>query len=106
MTPSPNVQNRPEATPLLDQRRQARVIANFAEDLADDVRGHPERVRETTSALAEWCKGDLELLAHPHTEVVRHRSRGSSRTMADNRYAIHLYLLDSAAEHVESRPAA
>ena len=106
MTPSPNAQNRPEATCLLEQRRQARVIANFAEDLAEDVRGHPERAREAMSALAEWCKADLELLAHPHTEVVRQRSGGPSRTMADNRYAIHLYLLDWAAEHAESRPAA
>ena len=106
MTPSPNVQNRPEATPLLDQRRQARVIANFAEDLAEDVRTHPGRAPEAMSALAEWCKGDLERLAHPHTEVVRHRRRGPSRTMADNRYAIDLYLLDWAAEHAESQPAA
>jgi hypothetical protein len=91
---------------LLELRRQARVIANFAEDLAEDVRCHPERAREATSALAEWCKADLELLAHPHTDVVRHRRSGPPRTMADNRYAIHLYLLDWAAEHAASWPAA
>ena len=104
--PSQNGKKWPETKRLLEQRRQARVIANFAEDLAADVRNHPERAREATRALAEWCKGDLELLAHPHTKVVRHRPGVPSRTMADNRYAIHLYLLDWAAEHAESRPAA
>jgi hypothetical protein len=105
--PSKIGQKWPEATVrLLEQERQARVIANFAEDLAEDVRSHPERSREAMSALAEWCKGDLELLAHPHSDVVRHRRRGPPRTVADNRYAIHLYLLDWAAEHAGSRPAA
>ena len=104
--PSHTGQNWPEVTLLSEQRRQARVIANFAEDLADDVRNHPERAREARSALAEWCKGDLELLAHANTKVLRHRHGGPSRTMADNRYAIHLYLLDWATEHAGSRPAA
>jgi hypothetical protein len=106
VTPSQTSQKWPESTRLLEGRRQARVIANLAEDLAEDVRNHPERAREAVSALAEWCKGDLELLAYSHTEVVRHRGEGTSRTMADNRYAIHLYLLDWLAEHAGSRPAA
>ena len=95
--PSEISQNRPEATRLLEQRRQARVIADFAEYLADDVRCHPERARQAAGALAEWCRAGLELLAHPCTDVLRHRRRGPSRTVADNRYAILLYLLDRAA---------
>jgi len=78
-------------------RRQVRVIANFAQYLAEDVRSHPERGREATEALAAWCKADLELLAHRRTEVLRHRRAGPSATMKNNRYAIQLHLIDSAA---------
>jgi hypothetical protein len=78
-------------------RLQARVIANFAEYLADDVRCHPERTREAMRALAEWCKADLELLVHKRTEVLRHRRAGPPATMENNRYAIQLHLIDSAA---------
>ena len=96
--PSPTGQNWPEATRLLEQRRQARVIANFAAYLAEDVRSQPGRAREAMSAAAEWCRGDLELMAHPGTEVRRHRRGGPpATTMAGNRYAIQLYLLDRAA---------
>jgi hypothetical protein len=65
--------------------------------LAADVRSHPERAREARSALAEWCKADLELLTHTRTDVVRHRRAGPPTTMANNRYAIQLHLVDSAA---------
>jgi hypothetical protein len=97
LTPSKIGQKRPQVTRLLEQGRQARVIADFAEYLAEDVRSHPERAPEAISALAEWCKADLELLAHPCTEVQRHRRGAPPVTMADNRYAIELYLLDRAA---------
>jgi hypothetical protein len=95
--PSKIGQRPPEATRLLEQRRQARVIADFAEYLGEDVRSHPERAPEAMSALTEWCNADLELLAHPRTEVQRHRRGAPPVTMADNRYAIELYLLDRAA---------
>ena len=96
--PSPTGRSWPEATrPLDEMRRQARLIANFAEYLAADVRGHPERTREATEALAAWCNADLELLAHARTDLLRHRREGPPGTMADNRYAIQLYLADSAA---------
>jgi len=67
--------------PLDEMRQQARIIANFAEYLTEDIRNHPERAREATRALAEWCKADLELLVHK-----RHRGRAPSarRTAGDH----------------------
>ena len=96
--PSHTGRNGPDAKrPLDEMRRQARIIANFAEYLAWDVCSHHERAREARSALAEWCKADLELLAHTRTEVVRHRRAGPPAAMEINRYAIEVYLADSAA---------
>jgi len=83
--------------PLDEMRRQARIIANFAEYLDEDVRSHPERVREAVRALAEWCKADLELLAHARTDVLRYRRAGPPATGENNRYAIELHVIDSAA---------
>ena len=64
---------------LNEMRRQARVLANFAQHLAEDVRSHPERKREAAEALAAWCKTDLELL--PHTT---HRAEPPTRTVASD----------------------
>jgi hypothetical protein len=83
--------------PLDEMQRQARIIANFAQYLAKDVRNHPERAREAIEALAEWCRADLELLAHTRSDVLRHRRAGPPATMDNNRYALWLYLDDSAA---------
>ena len=83
--------------PLDEMQRQARIIANFAQYLAEDVRSHPERAREAREALAAWCKADLELLAHRRSDVLRHRRAGPPVAMDNNRYAIWLYLDDSAA---------
>jgi hypothetical protein len=83
--------------PLDEMQRQARIIANFAQYLAEDVRNHPERAREAAEALAEWCKADLELLAHTRSDVLRHQRARPPLTMDNNRYAIWLYLDDSAA---------
>ena len=69
--PSPTGRNWPEAMRALELRRRARVIANFAEYLAGDVRGHPERAVEAMGALAEWCEGDHELMVQARTEVLR-----------------------------------
>ena len=79
----------------LEERRRAQVIANFAEYLAEDVRGHPDRARDAMGALAEWCEGDPKLLAHARTEVLRHRQREQMVTVENNRHAV--LLLDFAA---------
>ena len=86
---------RPEAVRPLELQRRARVIANFAEYLAEDVRGHPDRALNAMGALAEWCEGDPDLLAHARREVLRHRQRGQMATVENNRHAV--LLLDFAA---------
>ena len=93
--PSANRRNSPEAMQPLEVRRRARVIANFAEYLAEDVRGHPDRARDAMGALAEWCEGHHELLAHARTEVLRHRQQWQAATVENNRHAV--LLLDFAA---------
>ena len=74
----------------LEGRRQARVVASFAEYLAEDVHGHPERALEAMAALAEWCEGDPELLARARSDVMRD-TRGAEAAVAENnREAIEL----------------
>ena len=74
----------------LESRRQARVVASFAEYLAEDVHGHPERALEAMAALAEWCEGDPELLARARSDVMRD-TRGAEAAVAENnREAIEL----------------
>jgi hypothetical protein len=93
--PSPTGRHWPEAMRPLELRRQARDIANFAEYLAEDVRGHPDRALDAMGALAEWCEGDPELLAHARTELLRKRQKGQLATVENNRHAV--WLLDFAA---------
>jgi len=94
--PSPTGQKRPEPMRLRELRRQARVIANFAEFLAEDVHGDPDRADEAREALAALSKCDLELLAHTRSEV--HRREGLPAAMRKNRYAAQLLdLVDRAA---------
>jgi hypothetical protein len=88
--PSPTGPNWPEAMQPLEKRRQARVVASFAEYLAEDVRGHPNRALEAMGALAEWCEDDAELLAHARTQVVRDTREGPSAVEENNRHAIEL----------------
>lgn len=88
--PSPTDRNWPEAMRPLELRRRARVIANFAEYLADDVRGHPERAVEAMGALAQWCEGDRELTEQARTEVLRHRRREPVSAFENNRHAVQL----------------
>ena len=88
--PSPNGRNWPDAVRPLEKRRRVRVIANFAEYLAEDVRGHPNHAREAMGALAEWCEGDPELLAQARTEVVRDTQKGPPTAVENNRHAIRL----------------
>jgi hypothetical protein len=91
--PSPIGRNWPEAMRPLELRRHARVIANFAEYLAEDVRGHPDRALEAMGAIAESCEGDPELLAHARTEVLRHIRQGPEVAVETSRYAA-VQLLD------------
>ena len=95
--PSPTGRNWPEAMRPLEMRRQARVIANFAEYLADDVRGHPNRALEAMGALAEWCEGDPALLSQARTEVLRHRRREPATAVENNRHAVQLLDLVNSA---------
>jgi hypothetical protein len=81
---------------LTELRRQGRVIANFAEFLAEDVQGDPARANDAREALAALSKCDLELLAHARTEV--HRREELPAAMKKNRYAAQLLdLVDRAA---------
>ena len=89
-THTPTGFNWPEAMQPLEGRRQARVVASFAEYLAEDVHGHPERALEAMAALAEWCEGDAELLARARSDVMRD-TRGAEAAVAENnREAIEL----------------
>ena len=89
-THTPTGFNWAEAMQPLEGRRQARVVASFAEYLAEDVHGHPERALEAMAALAEWCEGDPELLARARSDVVRD-TRGAEAAVAENnREAIEL----------------
>jgi hypothetical protein len=81
----------------LERRRQARVVASFAEYLAEDVRGHPNRALDAMGALSEWCGGDPELLAYARTEVLRDTRNGSSAAVENNRHAIQLLELARSA---------
>jgi hypothetical protein len=74
----------------LERRRQARVVASFAEYLAEDIRGHPNRALDAMGALAEWCEDDPELLAHARTQVVQDTREGPSTFEENNRHAIQL----------------
>ena len=89
-THTPTGFNWAEAMQPLEGRRQARVVASFAEYLAEDVHGHPERALEAMAALAEWCEGDPELLARARSDVMRD-TRGAETAVAENnREAIEL----------------
>jgi hypothetical protein len=72
-----------DAVQPLEARRQARVVASFAEHLAEDVHGHPERALEAMASLAEWCDGDAELLARARADVLRD-TRGAQAAVAEN----------------------
>ena len=57
--------------PLEDRRERARVIASFAEYLAEDVHGHPERALEAMESLADWCDDDPHLLQQARSNVLQ-----------------------------------
>src|SRR5262249_60110252 len=92
-TQTPNRFNTPRATQSLDVRRQARVVASFAEYLAEYVHGSPDRALEAMASLAEWCDGDPSLLAragrcaarHPRPALRHRREQSGRRVVAGSR---------------------
>jgi hypothetical protein len=57
----------------MSKQRQdrARAVASFAEYLAEDVNGHPDRAVEAMAALAEWCENDPRLVEQARAVVMR-----------------------------------
>jgi hypothetical protein len=80
---TPTGVNWAEAVEPLESGRRARVVASFAEYLAEDIRGHPERALEAMASLAEWCEGDAVLLARARADVLRD-TRGAHAAAAEN----------------------
>jgi hypothetical protein len=79
-------------------RNRARVVASFAEYLAEDV--------EAMGELAEWCEGDPELLAHARTKGgARHTCRAVS-VVENNRHATQLLDLVRSARSPKELPGA
>jgi len=74
----------------LEARRQARVVASFAEYLAEDVHGRPERALEAMASLAEWCDGNPELLAQARADVLRDTRNAQAGVAENNRDAVEL----------------
>jgi hypothetical protein len=93
--------NLAEVLQPLEARRRARVVASFAEYLAEDVRGNPDRTLEAMASLAEWCDGDPELLARARADALRDTRRATLRAQAivaqNNRDAVELLELVARA---------
>jgi hypothetical protein len=82
-TQSPIGVNWPGAMrPREDRQERARVIASFAEYLAEDVNGHPDRALEAMAALAEWCDDDPQLLQQARANVRRDARRATLSAQA------------------------
>jgi hypothetical protein len=81
----------------LEVRRRARVVASFAEYLAEDVHGDPDRALEAMVSLGEWCEGDPELLAQACTEVLRDTPRAQVAAAEHNQNALELLELVARA---------
>ena len=74
----------------LETRRRARVVASFAEYLAEHDYRDPDRAVEAMTALADWCDGDRELLAQARAEVrgdTRRAQRVQEAVAENNQYA-------------------
>lgn len=87
--------------PLEDRRERARVIASFAECLAEDVHGHPDRALEAMTSLAEWCDDDPQLLEQARANVRRDMRKATLSAQAviaqNNRDALELLKLVARA---------
>ena len=97
---TPTGSNWPEAMQRLEDRRireQAWVVASFAEYLAEEVHGDPDRALEAIASLAEWCDGDPELLAQARADVLRDTRRAQAAVAENNRDAVELLELVARA---------
>jgi hypothetical protein len=86
-----------EAMQPLEAQRQARVVASFAEYLAEDVHGNPDRALEAIAALSEWCDGDRLLLARARADVLRDSRAARAAVAAKNQDAVELLELVARA---------
>lgn len=86
-----------DAMQPLEARRLARVVASFAEYLAEDVHVHPERAPEAMASLAEWCEGDAELLARARVDVLQDTRGGQAAVAENGRHAAELLELVARA---------
>jgi len=77
-----------EAVQPLEAQPQARVVASFAEYLAEYVHGDAGRALEAMASLAEWCDGDAELLARARADVVRDMRERHQRIAENNQDAV------------------
>ena len=69
------------------------MVASFAEYLAEDVDGNPDRALNAMASLAEWYEGDAEMLAEARAAVrqdTRKVARRAQVVVAQNRDAIEL----------------
>jgi hypothetical protein len=98
---TPSGFNWADAVQPVEARRQARVVASFAEYLAEDVHGRPERALEAMASLAEWCDGDPELLAQARADALRDTRRATLKAQVvvaqKNRDAVELLELVARA---------
>jgi CO dehydrogenase/acetyl-CoA synthase delta subunit len=94
---TPTGLNLAEAVQSFEARRRARVVASFAEYLAEDVHGDPDRALEAMAALAEWCEGDRELLAQARADVLRDRRKERAAVAETSQDAVELLELVARA---------
>ena len=87
---TPTGVNWADAVESLEARRRARVVASFAEYLAEDVRRHPERTLEAIASLAEWCADDRELLVRARANVIQDTRAEQAAVVENNREAVEL----------------
>jgi hypothetical protein len=73
-----------------DKQERARIVASFAEYLAEDVDRHPEHTPDAMASLAEWCEDDPELLARARADVLRDIAEAQANAVATNREAVGL----------------
>ena len=97
----PTGTNWAEALQQFEARRRARVVASFAEYLAEDVRGNAGRALEAMASLAEWCDGDPEVLAQARADALRDTRRATLKAQTivaqNNRDAVELLELVARA---------
>jgi hypothetical protein len=84
-------------TPREDRRERARIVASFAEYLAEDLRDHPDHALEAMASLAEWCEGDERLLTQARADVIRDTPSVQASAAETNRDAAELLELVAQA---------